>query len=325
MEFVDKIKIWLNAARPKTLTASLSPVIVAIALAYSKGVINIPLSLLCIGVALFAQIASNYANDYFDFRNGIDNAERKGPERAVANGWVTAKQMLVASLIAVSLAVICGLGIICMTKWWLIFVGIAVVLCVYAYSAGPYPLSSNGLGDVAVMLFYGIIPVCATIYVLTGNVTFSGFLLSLSMGFVATNILIVNNYRDYETDMASGKKTSIVIYGKVFGEMLYIVCAAFALITAVLAFCITDSTAQVIVAEGEKLLSVIGLGEDSVVNIFKSTKLWLVVFVVEFAVLQYVAYRDLKRLKGKELNTVLALTARNVLIWAILLSILLVM
>ena len=321
----DNIKMWIVAARPKTLTASVSPVIVAIALAYSKGVVNVGLSLLCICVAVFAQIASNYANDYFDFKKGTDNSDRVGPERAVANGWVTEKSMLIASLIAVGLAAVCGLAIVCLTHWWLIFVGVAVVLCVYAYSAGPYPLSYNGWGDVAVLLFYGIVPVCGTIFVLTGHITLRGFLLALSMGCVATNILVVNNYRDYETDMEANKRTSIVIHGQVFGEMLYIVCAACALISVALAMCIDDSLTESFVSESKAVLSALDMNGYSFTNVFTAQKIWLIVFLVEFGVLQYIAWKKMKTSTGKELNNVLALTARNVLIWAVLLSILLVM
>lgn len=325
MKIFESIKIWYVAARPKTLSASVSPVIVAIALAYSKGYFNITLSVLCLLVALFAQIASNYANDYFDFFKGIDNEKRTGPERAVAMGWVSAKSMLIATFIAIILCAICGIWIVVLTKWWLFLVGIAIVLGVFAYSSGPYPLSHHGLGDVAVMFFYGIVPVCATVYVLTGDITMRGFLLSMSMGFVATNILIVNNYRDYESDMAANKRTSIVMFGKGFGAMLYIVCTAFAIITAILALCINDTVIETIVGETENFLVTLGVKNNSIADILRSQKLWLVVFSIEFAVLQFLAWKRLQTMEGNDLNYVLALTARNVLIWAIFLAILLVM
>ena len=325
MKFTDRVKMWFVAARPKTLTASVSPVIVGIALAYSKGVVNVTLSILLLAVALFAQIASNYANDYFDFVKGVDNEKRRGPERAVAKGWITPKAMLNATIITTAVAAICGVILIWQTSWWLLLVGILVILGIYAYSAGPYPLSANGLGDVAVMFFYGIVPVCGTIYVLTGDLTMRGFLLSLSMGFVATNVLVVNNYRDYESDMAVNKRTSIVKYGEGFGIMLYIFCAACALITAVLAICITDSVGEDMVAQTDNFLSTIGVESGSIVDIYKSNKFWLVIFVIEFALLQFVAWQKLRKGKAEELNDLLALTARNVFLWAIFLAIILVM
>jgi len=112
--------MWFVAARPKTLTASVSPVIVGIALAYSKGVVNVTLSILLLAVALFAQIASNYANDYFDFIKGVDTNKRRGPERAVAMGWITPKAMLNATIITTAVAAICGVILIWQTSWWLL-------------------------------------------------------------------------------------------------------------------------------------------------------------------------------------------------------------
>lgn len=316
------------AARPKTLTASVSPVLVGVALAYSKGVVNIPLSILILLVALLAQIASNYANDYFDFINGVDTNKRRGPERAVAMGWLTPKNMLTATVVVTLCAAILGIAVVSQTSWWLIFLGIFVLIGIFAYSAGPYPLSSNGLGDVAVMLFYGIIPVCGTIFALTGELTMRGFLLSLSMGFVAINVLVVNNYRDYESDRSVNKRTSIVKYGEGFGEMLYIFCAASALISAVLGICIIDSTGEGIVANTDNFLSMVGEGSiGSISDIYMSNKFWLAVFVVEFAVLQYIAWQKMRkgRDEAESLNSVLALTARNVFIWALFLTIILVM
>ncbi len=321
----DYTKIWYLAARPKTWSASVAPVLVAVALAYSKGVVNVPISLLCLGVALFAQIASNYANDYFDFIKGADTEERTGPDRAVAKGWVSPKSVLIASIVSLSLAVCCGVAVVVMTKWWLILVGIAVAIAVYGYSAGPYPLAYRGLGDIAVMLFYGIVPVCGTIIAITGDITLRGFLLSLSMGFVSTNILVVNNYRDYENDMAANKRTSIVMYGQGFGTMLYIFCAAMALISGVLALCITDSVGETLVGRTDIFMQSVGYVKESISEIFRSQKFWLVVFVIEFALLQFIAWRRLQIRQGKELNDVLAMTSRNVLIWAIFLVILLVM
>lgn len=325
MKIIDNIMLWLVAARPKTLVASISPVIVGIAMAYSKGVINIPISVLALIVALFAQIASNYANDYFDFIKGIDNDKRRGPARAVAMGWITPKAMLIATIISTGIAAIAGVILVWQTSWWLLLVGALIILGIFAYSTGPYPLSSNGWGDVAVMFFYGIVPVCGTIYLLTGDITLRGFLLSLSMGFVAMNVLVVNNYRDYESDMAVNKRTSIVKYGEGFGVMLYLFCAASALITAVVAICITDSLGEDMVAQTVNYTAMLGLNDGAVVDIFKSNKFWLVIFVIEFGMLQFIAWQKLRKERGEQLNSVLALTARNVFLWAIFLSIILVM
>ena len=129
------------------------------------GMFDITPAVLCLLVALFAQIASNFANDYFDFKKGADREDRLGPERAVAQGWITPKAMLTGTFAMLGLACLSGLLLICFADWRLIWVGLAIAICVLAYSAGPFPLAYNGLGDVCVLLFYGVIPVCFTYYI----------------------------------------------------------------------------------------------------------------------------------------------------------------
>ena len=158
----SRIHAWLEAARPKTLPASFSPVLVGCALAYRDGVFKLAPTILCVLVALLAQIASNFANDYFDYKKGADKEDRLGPERAVASGWITPKAMLWGTFITLGLSCLCGCFLLFFAGWELIAVGVAIAICVLAYSAGPYPLAYNGLGDVCVVLFYGIIPVCFT-------------------------------------------------------------------------------------------------------------------------------------------------------------------
>lgn len=147
---------WVEAARPRTLPASVSPVLLGCALAYYDGMFDITPAVLCLLVALFAQIASNFANDYFDFKKGADREDRLGPERAVAQGWITPKAMLAGTFVMLGLACLSGLLLICFADWRLIWVGLAIAICVLAYSAGPFPLAYNGLGDVCVLLFYGV-------------------------------------------------------------------------------------------------------------------------------------------------------------------------
>ena len=212
-------KSWVEAARPKTLPASLSPVLLACVLAWCEGVFRFVPALLCFGVALLAQIASNFANDYFDFKKGADREDRLGPERAVAQGWITPKAMLKATFLTLGLSCFCGCMLLFYAGWELIPVGIAIALCVLAYSAGPFPLAYNGLGDVCVVLFYGIIPVCFTYYVQALSFSLLSFLLSVSVGLLSTNILVVNNYRDYVQDKASHKRTTIVLFGRSFGRI----------------------------------------------------------------------------------------------------------
>lgn len=218
-----RVNRWILAARPKTLVAGISPIIIAIGLAIKDGVFNWYLSLICLLIAMLLQIVSNFANDYFDYKKGSDTPERLGPQRAVAEGWVTPKQMIVASLVV--LAVACALGMVLMwlVDWRLLFVGIAVAVSAIAYSGGKYPLAYIGLGDVCVLLFYGIVPVVFTYFVQSSTFTTEAFVCGLAIGLVSTNILVSNNYRDYELDKKAGKKTTIVIFGKKFGEYFYLI------------------------------------------------------------------------------------------------------
>lgn len=130
----SRIQAWLEAARPKTLPASFSPVLVGCALAYRDGVFKLAPAILCVLVALLAQIASNFANDYFDFKKGVDKEDRLGPERAVASGWITPKAMLWGTFITLGLSCLCGCFLLFFAGWELIGVGIAIAICVLAYS-----------------------------------------------------------------------------------------------------------------------------------------------------------------------------------------------
>ena len=289
----SRIQAWLEAARPKTLPASFSPVLVGCALAYRDGVFKLVPAILCVLVALLAQIASNFANDYFDFKKGADKEDRLGPERAVASGWITPKAMLWGTFITLGLSCLCGCFLLFFAGWELIGVGIAIAICVLAYSAGPFPLAYNGLGDVCVVLFYGIIPVCFTYYVQALSFSLLSFLLSLSLGLLSANILIVNNYRDYEQDKAARKRTTIVLFGRTFGLLAY-------LLNGILAVLIT-------------------------LPLLMDASPWLVCLFAAFSVLFAATWLEMKHYQGRELNRTLGHTARNVFIYAVLLSVVLLL
>jgi len=282
------IKAWILAARPKTLAASVSPVLVASALAYRHGSFVLIPAVLCLLVALFAQIASNFSNDYFDFKKGADGTERIGQARAVASGWIKPKKMLYASIITLGMACVSGCGLLFYGGWELILVGIAIVLGVLAYTAGPYPLAYHGWGDVCVLAFYGIVPVCFTYYVQTGEIVWPVFWISLAAGFQSVNILMVNNYRDYEQDKVVGKRTSIVIFGRSFGRIMYLVNLILAYICAFPVYWYRD---------------------------WSSSFLFLFFFI-----LQLFTWQDFLRLQGAALNKILEQTSRNVFLFALLMS-----
>lgn len=287
----NRVQAWLEAIRPKTLPASLSPVLVGCALAYRDGTFRLIPAVLCLLVALLAQIASNFANDYFDFKKGADGKDRLGPERAVASGWIAPKAMLQATFLTLALSCLSGCMLLFYAGWELIPVGVAIALCVLAYSAGPFPLAYNGLGDVCVLLFYGVIPVCFTYYVQALSFSFLSLLLSLAVGLLSANILVVNNYRDYLQDKAAGKRTTIVLFGRRFGRIFY-------LVNGLIAIAI-------------------------VLPLVMDGRVWKVGMLGLFFVLFVATWMEMKRFEGRELNKTLAHTARNVFLFALILALLL--
>jgi len=291
---LSPLRAWLSATRPRTLTAGISPVLLGCAIAWHDAVfIWIP-ALLCILVAVFAQIASNFANDYFDYKKGADGSQRLGPERAVAQGWIRPQAMLYATFFTLGLACLAGCGLIYFGGGHLLFIGIAIALAVLAYSTGPYPLSYHGWGDLCVFIFYGIIPVCYTYYVQAGRHSLLALLLSFSLGLLAINILMVNNYRDYEEDKRSGKRTTVVRFGKGFARFAYL---------------FNDIAAIIITLP---LL----LNENT-------HKLFLVGFAL-FCGGFYVAWIKMGEWEGKQLNKLLGITAMLVFIYALLTSFLVI-
>ena len=211
------------AARPKTLAAGVSPVLVASGLAIRDGVFRWQYAAVCLLIAVLFQVASNFANDYFDYKKGIDTPDRVGPKRAVAEGWVSPRQMLVALYVVLAVAFVLGLTLMVVVDWLLLFVGVVFVVFALAYSGGKYPLAYNGLGDVCVLVFYGIVPVVFTYYIQAMAFTVDAFVCGAAVGLASINILVANNYRDYSSDKQANKRTTIVIFGKKFGEYFFLV------------------------------------------------------------------------------------------------------
>jgi 1,4-dihydroxy-2-naphthoate octaprenyltransferase len=208
----------MDAARPRTLPAAVAPVLVASALALRDELLDAPAALACLVFALLIQIGTNFANDYYDFIKGADTAERVGPRRAVAAGLVkpvVMKRVMIAVFVSAFLA---GLTLLSYGGWPLLVIGVASIACGIAYTGGPYPLGYNGLGDVFVFVFFGLVAVSATYFVQTGLVTGEVLVIGAGIGALATNILVVNNYRDVETDAKAGKRTLAVRFGRRFSR-----------------------------------------------------------------------------------------------------------
>ena len=218
----DKLKCWIEAMRLRTLPVSVAGVFTATGLALLDGGFTWLPAAICLVFAVLAQIASNFANEYFDYRDGLDRKGRVGPRRGVTEGDISPQAMLRAAIGTLFVAALLGLGLIYWGGWWLIAAGVLIVLGALAYSTGPYPLSRHGWGEAAVVFFFGIAPVTLTYYVQTGTCTTQVWMAAVAMGLLGANVLIVNNYRDIDDDRAVGKSTLAVRFGAKFVRGLYL-------------------------------------------------------------------------------------------------------
>lgn len=213
--------VWIEAARPKTLPAAVIPVLVGSALAYRWGYFSWVPAMVCLVFALLVQIGTNFANDYGDFVNGADQPDRLGPRRAVAAGLIQPAVMAQAAIGVFVIAFLCGIGLVWLRGWELLPIGIASLLFGWGYTSGPYPLAYHGLGDVFVFVFFGLVAVGGTFYVQSGVLVWAVIVAAVPVGLLATNILVVNNLRDVETDARAGKKTTVVLFGRAFALRQY--------------------------------------------------------------------------------------------------------
>lgn len=224
------INHWIEAMRLRTLPVSIAGVIVATSYSIVDQSFNWLPTLLCLLFALLAQVASNFANEYYDYRDGLDKAGRVGPRRGVTEGDITPRAMLIATLSTLAAACLVGCCLIYWGGWWMVPIGLMIAVGVIAYSAGPYPLSRNGLGEVAVVFFFGIIPVNFTYYLQSLHFDASVALGSIAIGLMGANVLIVNNYRDADDDRLVGKRTLAVIFGRSFASRLYLINGLMAMV-----------------------------------------------------------------------------------------------
>ena len=243
---MDKVKFqyWIQAARPKTLLVSIAPVVMSLALASIHNIINWLPAIISLIFAVMAQILSNFINDYSDGIKGADD-ERLGPQRMVASGLISPQKMFQVIIAWGVFTFLLGCTLLYWGGWILLPFGIVILLCALAYSAGPFPLSRHALGDVAVVLFYGIAPVVLTFFIQTGFINYQIIIAGIAIGIVANNLLIVNNYRDAEQDEKNGKKTTVTILGRrvmkgvyYLNPLIAIVLMCFILSTTVLLYLI---------------------------------------------------------------------------------------
>lgn len=291
----QKIKIWLECFRPRTLPVSLSGVIIAIGLAkWHQHFQWIP-AMLCLTFALLAQIASNTANEYFDYLQGTDKPGRVGPRRGVTEGDIKPETLRNVTFGLLAVACIVGCCLIPYGGWWLLPVGIIIALAALAYSTGPYPLSYHGLGELTVFIFFGIVPVNLTYYVMALRFDPLVLLFSIAIGLMGVNVLLINNYRDVEDDRAAGKKTQTVMRGRPVTAFAYL---------------LNGYTAMAILAVFWFMIAW-----------FKVLPLWALLIPVLYLVMHTTTWYKLRHRDGSALNPLLGETARNMLIFTILFTV----
>jgi len=216
------LSAWILASRPKTLAAAFIPVCVGTALAYHDGQLNLYAAGIALLCAFLIQIGTNFANDYYDFVKGSDQQDRIGFERMTSSGRIAPATMLKATYLTMGLAFVVGLLLVLHAGWIVLVIGVLSLIFGVAYTGGPYPLGYNGLGDLFVFLFFGVIAVMTTYYIQALEWSTVTFWAALAVGALATNILVINNLRDSEQDRRSGKRTLGVLFGDTALKLEYL-------------------------------------------------------------------------------------------------------
>lgn len=211
------------ASRPKTLPAAVGPVVVGTAFAVHFQQFQVFPALAAVIGAILLQIAANLANDYFDYIKGYDTTERIGPTRVAASGLLDIKELRNGLIAVILLSMLIGLYLIWIGGWPILLIGIFSIIFAVAYSGGPVPLASNGLGDIFVFIFFGLIAVNGTYYVQSGSIANEVVMGSIPVGLLITAILVVNNYRDIDTDSKTGKFTLAVFLGHQLTRIYYVI------------------------------------------------------------------------------------------------------
>lgn len=282
------IRCWIEAMRLRTLPVSIAGVIAGTGCAIMLDSFNALPAFLCLLFAILAQIAANFGNEYYDYKNGIDRKGRAGFRRGVTEGEIDPQSMKRATFVVLALAAAVGCTMLLYGPWWLVIVGVLIMIFALAYSAGPYPLSHHGLGDLAVVIFFGIIPVTFTCFLQSGNMEGMTIIIptSVAVGLLAANVLIVNNYRDMEDDAAVGKRTTVVIFGRSFMGLAY-------------------------------LLSGIA-GMVLMIPVWVSLTSWALTVPLIYIILHIKVWLKLREATGAGLNPLLGRTAVNLLIFSVL-------
>jgi len=213
------VRAWILAARPKTLSAAVVPVLVGSVLAARKPTAITWWVFVCALIgAMLIQIATNFINDALDFKKGADTSERLGPLRVTQAGLISAEAVMRAAWLCLFGAALCGIPLIYRGGWPMLVVGLASIAAAYAYTGGPYPLAYHGLGELFVLVFFGLVAVGGTFYVQSLQLTAPVLIAGFAVGSLATVLIVINNLRDLENDRRSNKRTLAARFGERFAR-----------------------------------------------------------------------------------------------------------
>jgi 1,4-dihydroxy-2-naphthoate polyprenyltransferase len=242
------MRIWFMAARPRTLPASVAPVLVGTMLGAHEGTFRIGAFLAALVGAIFIQVGTNLSNDYSDARRGADAEDRLGPVRVTAGGLVPPRQVLIATYVTFGVAVLCGAYLVAVAGPGLIAVGAASILAGVLYTGGPRPYGYEGLGEVFVFLFFGVVAVTGSYYVQVEHLEWEAFALAIPVGLLAAAILVVNNVRDIESDRRAGKRTLAVRLGRDGARRLYVAMLVLAFVSVPVTWIVGSLSGWVLLA-----------------------------------------------------------------------------
>ena len=285
------IRHWIEAMRLRTLPVSVAGVIAGTGCAILTDSFKAIPALLCLTFAILAQIAANFGNEYYDFKNGIDRKGRAGFRRGVTEGEISPKAMKAATFITLGIAAAVGCAMLIYGPWWLMIAGILIMCFALAYSVGPYPLSHHGLGDIAVIIFFGIVPVVLTWYLQTSSWDSADIAIetSVAIGLLAANVLVVNNYRDLEDDAAVGKRTTVVIFGRKVMSAAYLLSGF--------------------------------IGMSVMIPVWLGMPVWVFAVPLIYLALHVKTWYSLRQSAGAAINPLLGRTAMNLLVFALLFAV----
>jgi 1,4-dihydroxy-2-naphthoate octaprenyltransferase len=288
----QSVRAWMLASRPATLPAAAVPVLVGGAAAVHEGAAFRPLVFVATLVsALLIQIGTNFANDYSDFHRGADHAGRLGPTRVTQGGLISHASVRRGILVAFGLAALLGAWLAWVGGWPIVAIGVLSIICGLAYTGGPWPFGYHGLGDVFVFIFFGVVAVTGTAFLQMAAWSRFALWLSVPIGLLVSNILVINNLRDLPTDAAAGKRTLAVRIGDRATRVQYALFGA--------------------AAYAVPLILVLSAGEGR----------WLLLPWLTLPLAAMLVRRVLGGLAGRELNPMLKRTGQLLLAFGVLLSI----